>query len=130
MTSADEFVRQFHVDLTRWFSGQGNQELVWQALCDSAHADMELVYPSGTKLSGAAFLQSIAELFGKSPGFTAQAIDVKVVHSDATHAVVSYIEEQHGARSSDTQNRRSALAFLLQSNSSWVWRFIQETAIQ
>jgi len=122
------FVRRFHDDLSAWFAGEGEAGAVWDRLVAAAPADMRLVYPSGNRLSGAAFLDSIRDRWGKSPGFRAGVADVEVLHADASHAVLAYVESQSGARSSAATNRRSAMALVQRTGNGWSWVYIQETA--
>ncbi|MEM7435136.1 MAG: DUF4440 domain-containing protein [Myxococcota bacterium] len=123
------FVRAFHEDLSRWFSGSGDRDTVSERLRAAVHPDMVLIYPSGRRLTGEAFLESIAELFGSSPGFVARVSDVNVIQSDDRHAVVAYVETQSGARQSAGHNVRAALAAVVVRGDACQWRFIQETAL-
>lgn len=123
------FVHAFHRDLTGWFSGEGSREQIWQRFEETSPADMKLVYPSGTRLSGNAFLDSIRDRFGTSPGFEASVSEVEELVVAADHAVVAYVETQTAARESATVNRRCALAVLDRREGQWSWRFIQETAL-
>lgn len=123
------FVAAFHESLTDWFSGAGPRETVWSRLVQACPASMVLIYPSGTRLSGGAFLETIETRFGSSPGFEAWVTDVEVVHLGEASATVAYVEAQTGARSSADENRRSALAALDRVDGRWRWRFIQETAM-
>ena len=129
MESCAEFVAEFHADLTRWFSGEGDRQTVWESLSRATPDDMVLVYPSGTSLSGAEFLRSIAERFGSSPGFVASVSDVRTIAEAPGHVAVAYVEEQSGAQQSVSINRRSALAIVNRHDDGWTWRYIQETAI-
>ena len=132
MTSADTptaFVHAFHRDLSGWFSGQGSREEIWRRFQATSPAEMKLVYPSGARLSGAAFLDSIRDRFGTSPGFEASVSDVEELLVQPDHAVVAYVETQTAARHSATTNRRCALAVLERRDGQWRWRFIQETAL-
>ena len=127
--SACAFVSWFHDQLSRWFAGKGNRDEVWRALVAHTPKDMSIVYPSGKRLSGQELLRSIEDGFGASPGFNASVSDLEVVLSATTHAVVSYIETQRGARRSESENTRSALALVSRDGDRWKWRFIQETAM-
>ena len=126
---AKAFVREFHADLTAWFSGDSPMDQVWRQLERATHPEMVLVYPSGERLSGAAFLKSIESLHGRSPGFVASVSDIELVYADDDRAVVSYKETQTGARQSAAENQRSALALVVRQGGVWTWRFIQETAL-
>ena len=121
------FVRRFHDDLTAWFSGSGDAQETWESLSIACPAEMRLVYPSGRRLSGAAFLSSIADRFGASPGFAAAVEQIEVLHHAEPHAVVAYVELQIGARKSAANNGRSALALLRRAGRGWAWQAIQET---
>ena len=125
---AATFVHAYHATLTQWFSGTGDRGRVWSRLEEGTPVDMTLVYPSGERLDGSAFLESIRSAWGKSPGFEASITNLELVHEGADHAVVAYVELQRGARQSATVNARSALALLVRHGDSWKWRFIQETA--
>jgi len=126
---ATTFVHAFHADLTRWFSGTGDREVVWSRLAEGTSPDMVLVYPSGRRLGGGELLQSIEELHGTSPGFEATISDLELIRGGQSFAVVSYVETQTGARQSRADNRRSALAVIVRDSDHWQWRFIQETAL-
>lgn len=123
-----DFVRDFHADLTGWFSGSGDRDAIWARFEETCPPDMTLVYPSGTKMGGVPFLESIRDRFGRSPGFEAMIVEPEIVVETADHAVVAYAEVQTQARESDPDNHRSALAVLLRSERGWRWRYIQETS--
>ena len=123
------FVHAFHADLTRWFAGTEARDSVYDRLAQSLHPDMVLVYPSGNRMLGAEFLTSIADLHGSSPGFVASISDTELIRGDGSHAVVAYVETQTGARNSQSENRRSALALIVRRSDAWCWRFIQETGL-
>lgn len=123
------FVHAFHADLTDWFAGTGDRDSTWASLARACPTDMQLVYPSGGRHTGASFLGSIEDRHGKSPGFRAEIEDAELVHEGAEHALIAYVEVQRGARASHASNRRSALGLALHTPSGWVWRFIQETAL-
>lgn len=124
------FVRSFHEDLTRWFAGTDQRASVLGRLRDAVSPEMVLVYPSGTRLTGARFIESIEPLYGSSPGFTASIESPSLIRADTDYALVSYIETQTGARQSATANERSAFALIERDGNRWRWRFIQETAMQ
>lgn len=123
----EDFVRRFHADLTGWFSGDGDRQATWSGLKAACPADMRLVYPSGRLLSGAAFLESIADRYGRSPGFEAEVGEFERLHWVGDAAVVAYVERQVGARASASDNGRSALALLRRAEDGWAWAAIQET---
>ncbi len=123
------FVHAFHSDLTGWFSGQGFRAEIWRRFEAASPAEMKLVYPSGARLTGAEFLDSIRGLFGTSPGFEASVSEVEELVTTSDHAVVAYVETQAAAQNSAALNRRSALAVLERPQGQWRWRFIQETAL-
>ncbi len=129
MSDAQTFVRGFHDDLSRWFSGRGDRDETWRALQHATPPDMTLVYPSGARLTGAAFLDSVRDRHGASEGFVASVSEVRVVARGAEHVVVSYVESQTGAQRSTAHNQRSALAVIDTRGPRWAWRFIQETAL-
>lgn len=124
---AVEFVHAFHSDLTDWFAGHRERASVHERLARSLHDEMVLVYPSGNRLLGREFLASIAELYGASPHFVASISNVELIRGDEDHAVVAYVETQTGARNSESENQRSALALIVRCGDGWRWRFIQET---
>lgn len=126
---AAHFVHAFHEQLTRWFSGSHEREATLAALAATCPPTMSLVYPSGLELSGDAFIDSIAGLHGKSPGFEATITDLELLHAGPEHAVVRYVEGQTGAKQSAASNRRSAFALIERSEGRWRWRHIQETAM-
>ncbi|MEM7157772.1 MAG: hypothetical protein AAF799_33335 [Myxococcota bacterium] len=123
------FVHAFHDDLTAWFSGSGDRTEVWARLEAACRPLQGLVYPSGTRLTGPEFLDTIADRFASSPGFVAAIENLEVVHQASDHAVVAYHEVQAGARQSSTRNRRAALALVALTGEGCTWRFIQETAL-
>ncbi|MEM8607430.1 MAG: DUF4440 domain-containing protein [Myxococcota bacterium] len=125
---AVNFVHGFHADLTHWFTGDGERALVRERLASALHPEMVLVYPSGNRLGGAEFLESIDALYGTSQGFVASISNTELLVGDVEHAVVAYVETQTGARNSQSVNSRSALALVVRRDDRWVWRFIQETA--
>ena len=125
---AATFVHAYHASLTQWFSGTGDRDRVWSSLEESTPIDMTLVYPSGERLDGSAFLLSIRDAWGQSPGFEASIRNLELVHEGTNHAVVAYVEFQRGARQSDPVNARSALALIVRNGGSWKWRFVQETS--
>lgn len=127
--SAEAFVHRFHADLTAWFAGTGDRDQTWRSLHAATPDSMCLVYPSGTTLTGGAFLDSIADRYGSSPEFLASIGDVSVVRQAPDHAVVSYVESQAGARTSTASNARSALAVVERAGTGWRWVHIQETAL-
>ena len=127
---AAAFVYWFHDQLSRWFSGEGNREQVWTALVAHTPPEMAIVYPSGKRLSGQELLRSIEDGFATSPGFSATISELEVVRSEPTHAVVCYTETQRGARRSQSENTRSALALVICDEGRWTWGFIQETATE
>ncbi|MEM7135221.1 MAG: DUF4440 domain-containing protein [Myxococcota bacterium] len=123
------FVHAFHEDLSRWFSGSGDRDATAERLRAAVHPNMVLIYPSGRRLAGKAFLDSIEDSFGSSPGFVARVSEVNVIQGDDTHAVVAYVETQSGARQSAGHNVRAALAVVVVRGEACQWRFIQETAL-
>ena len=125
---AATFVRAYHATLTEWFSGAGDRKRVWSRLEEGTPANMTLVYPSGERLDGSAFLESVRGAWGQSPGFDASITNLELVHEGANHVVVAYVELQRGARQSASINARSALALIVRDGGSWKWRFVQETA--
>lgn len=124
---AEAFVHDFHRDLTLWFSGAGEAAQVWARLQATTPADMTLVYPSGRRLAGAAFLDTIRDRHGGSPGFEARVEAVRIVAHGPEHAVVAYTEIQRGAKQSTSVNQRTALAVVERHDGAWRWRYIQET---
>lgn len=127
MHPALEVVEDFHAALTAWFSGTGARDAVWARLASRCPPTLVLIYPSGQRLGGAAFLASIEDRFGSAPGFVARVASSELVHASEAVAVVAYVEAQTGAKRSAPENRRAALAVLERSSGGWVWRFIQET---
>ena len=90
---------------------------------------MVLVYPSGAKLSGTQFLQSISNHPRNNSEFLASVEQIQVLSESFNHGVVAYDEVQVGAANSTTKNRRSALAMVQQGPQGWCWRYIQETSL-
>lgn len=127
--SIAEFVSQFHANLTAWFSGSDDSGAVWSALEQACPVNMLLVYPSGAKLSGTEFLQSIKNNPRNNVGFLATVEQVEVLSESSEQGVVAYVEVQVGAEKSATENRRSALAMVQPSPQGWCWRYIQETSL-
>ncbi len=123
---AKTFIHRFHAHLTHWFAGTGSREQTWAFLERASPAEMVLVYPSGTRLTGASFLETIRERYGSSPGFVASIHDLEIVAEAKDHYVVAYIEAQKAATASAGENRRSALAVVTRSE-PLRFRFIQET---
>ncbi len=123
------FVHHFHALLSEHFTGRGTRETVLEQLRGCCEPGvMTLVYPSGAELSGEDFITSIADAWATSPGFAATIHGLRVIHEGPGHAVVAYEERQSGARRSDSDNGRSALACVIFADGRWRWRFIQETA--
>ena len=126
---AAQFVRTYHEALSDWFAGRKSEKAAWRTLASLTNPEMTLVYPSGRRLGGDDFLESIRDLHGTSEGFVAIIDELEVVHEGPKHAVVSYVEIQSGAKNSAGDNRRSALALLVRDATGWKWKFIQETAL-
>lgn len=127
MHPAIEFVHRFHQHLSDWFAGRRPEAEVWRALVAASPETMGLVYPSGQRLTGAQFLESIESRYGTSPGFLATIEGAQLVRDEPDHAVVAYQEVQQQATHSKSDNRRSALALIERDETGWRWRFIQET---
>ena len=127
--SISEFVSQFHANLTAWFTGSDDSGAVWIALEQACPDNMLLVYPSGAKLSGPKFLQSIKDNPRNNVGFLATVEQIEVLSESPDYGVVAYVEVQVGAEKSATQNKRSALAMVQSSPQGWCWRYIQETGL-
>ncbi len=127
--SIAEFVSQFHANLTAWFSGADDSGAVWSALEQACPGNMVLVYPSGAKLSGAEFLQSIKNNPRNNLRFLATVEHIEVLSESQDLAVVAYVEVQTGAKMTATENRRSALAMVQPGPHGWCWRYIQETSL-
>ncbi len=127
--SIAEFVDQFHANLTAWFAGSDDSGAAWSALEQACPDNMALVYPSGAKLSGADFLQSISNHPRDNAGFLASVEHIEVLSESTNEGVVAYVEVQVGAANSATENRRSALAMVQQGPQGWCWRYIQETSL-
>ncbi len=124
-----EFVSQFHAHLTAWFADSDDSGAVWSALEYACPDNMVLVYPSGEKLSGTQFLQSISNHPRNNSEFLASVEQIQVLSECFNQGVVAYVEVQVGAANSTTKNRRSALAMVQQGPQGWCWRYIQETSL-
>jgi hypothetical protein len=90
---------------------------------------MVLVYPSGAKLSGAEFVQSISNHPRNNAGFLATVEQIQVLSESTNEGLVAYVEVQAGAEKSTAENRRSALAMVQRGPLGWCWRYIQETSL-
>jgi ketosteroid isomerase-like protein len=127
--SIAEFVSQFHANLTSWFTGANDSGAGWSALKYACPDNMVLVYPSGAKLSGAEFVQSISNHPRNNAGFLATVEQIQVLSESTNEGLVAYVEVQAGAEKSTAENRRSALAMVQRGPLGWCWRYIQETSL-
>lgn len=124
-----DFVSLFHANLTGWFSGSSDAVTTWAWLDYACPDNLVLVYPSGTTLTGAEFLQSIRNHPRDNEQFLAVVEQINVLSESASEGVVSYVEVQSGAANSSLENRRAALGLVHKGPHGWRWRHIQETAL-
>ena len=119
-------IRRFHDVLVAWFTGQMNESEFDTAIADVLHPEFAWVSPSGQDISRDQILEGLKSGYGSNPEFRITVEDIELELCEGDLAVVSYVENQTGARNAPPVNtRRSSVVFSLKPRLAW--RYLHET---